>query len=108
MANLDRVDLHLADGPERMCVWETENLQIMRMRLAVGDALPHHNSNSNVLLLPLQGTIKLVTPERTEVFRTGEALSVPYDVPMDVSNGGKEPALLLVLKAPHPETIGQT
>ena len=105
MSQVERVDLQFADGPERGCVWETDDLQVMRMRLPVGGALPHHNSNANVLLVPVQGTIKLVTPEQTEVLGVGEAASVAYDTPMDVSNGGEEPALLMVLKAPHPKTF---
>ena len=103
MPELERVDLHLADAAERMCVWETEHLQIMRMRLGVGESLPPHNANSDVLLLPLEGTITFAGEGRTETFGVGEALSVPYDTPMKVSNGGGPPALLLVLKAPHPK-----
>lgn len=102
MAGVEPVDLHLSDGNDRTCIWETDHIQIMRIRLAVGEVLPHHNANSNVLLLPLMGTIKLVTPEATEVFSVGRSCSVPFDTPMDVSNGGDEPAVLLVVKTPHP------
>ncbi len=103
MPELQRVDLHLTDAAERMCAWETEHLQVMRMRLGVGDSLPPHNANSDVLLLPLAGTIAFAGEGRTETFGVGEALSVPFGTPMNVSNGGEVPALLLVLKAPHPK-----
>lgn len=105
MPDVERINLHFADEADRMCAWETDNLQIMRIRMAVGEALPHHNSNSNAVLLPVAGTVKLVTPAGPEVFGVGEAMLVPYDTPMDVSNAGDEPALLLVLKAPHPKSF---
>jgi quercetin dioxygenase-like cupin family protein len=105
MANTQHIDLHLNDGPERTCVWETDDIQIMRIRLAVGDKLPTHNSNANVLLTPLAGRIKLATEDGDQVFGVGEAMSLPYDTRMDVSNGGDEPAVLLVLKTPHPKTF---
>ena len=105
MADLQRVDLQLESGPERTSVWETDHIQIMRARLAPGGALPHHNSNSNVLLVPMQGTIELATPESTEVFGVGEALSVPYDTPMDVSNAGDGEAVFIILKTPHPKMM---
>lgn len=97
------VDFHLEDAAERMCVWETEHLQVMRMRLGVGESLPHHNANSDVLLVPVAGKITFATEGRTEAFGVGEALSVPYGTPMNVSNGGEAPARLLVFKAPHPK-----
>ncbi len=105
MPDVERINLHMTDAADRMCAWESDNLQIMRIRLAVGESLPHHNSNSNVVLLPMLGAIKLVTPAGEEILGVGEAALVPFDTPMDVSNAGDEPALLLVLKAPHPKTF---
>ena len=106
MAQVEKVDLQNQTGTDRTCVWETDHIQIMRIRLSPGEALPHHNSNSNVLLLPLAGRVHLETPGVNEVFAVGEAMSVPYDTPMDVRNGGEEPAMFLVIKTPHPKTLG--
>jgi quercetin dioxygenase-like cupin family protein len=106
MAQTKKVDLQSQTGTDRTCVWETDHIQIMRIRLASGEALPHHNSNSNVLLLPLAGRVKLEMPGVDEVFAVGEAMSVPYNTPMDVRNGGEELAMFLVIKTPHPKTFG--
>jgi quercetin dioxygenase-like cupin family protein len=105
MPNLEKLSLKLADGPDRGCVFETEDLQVMRIRLAPGEALPHHNANSNVLLVPLAGTVRFVTEGVEEDFTVGEAMSVPYDTPMDVSNPTETPAAFLVVKAPHPKSF---
>jgi quercetin dioxygenase-like cupin family protein len=105
MPGIEGIDLHLQDGNDRTCVWETDNVQIMRIRLAPGETLPRHNSNSHVVLLPLAGKLKLETPGQTEVFGTAEALSVPFDTQMDVSNAGEEPATFLVIKTPHPKKM---
>jgi quercetin dioxygenase-like cupin family protein len=101
-----RVDLHLADDADRTCVWETDHVQVMRVRMAVGEALPHHNSNSNVLLLPLSGTLQLVVPDAEETFGAGQAMSVPCDTPMDIRNAGDDAVVLLIVKTPHPEALG--
>ncbi len=105
MADLQRVDLQLASGPERTSVWETDHIQIMRARLAPGGALPPHRSNSNVLLVPMSGTLQLSLDGRTEVFGVGEALGVPYDTQMDVSNAGDDEAVFIILKTPHPKMM---
>ncbi len=105
MSDVQRVSLQLADGADRTCVWETDHIQIMRIRMAAGETLPHHNSNSHVLLVPLQGVIELTSPGSTETCSSGEALSVPFDTPMDIRNTGDEEAVLLVLKTPHPRNI---
>lgn len=105
MPGIERIDLHLQDHGDRMCVWETDEVQIMRIRLAPGEALPRHNSNSHVVLLALAGQLKFETPGQTEVFGTGEALSVPFDTQMDMSNAGEEPATFLVIKTPHPKRM---
>ena len=103
-----KVDLQFEEGSDRTSVWETDDIQIMRVRLAPGEALPTHNSNSNVLLTPVAGKVGLRTPDDDAVFGVGEAMSVPYGTRMDVSNAGEEPAVFLVLKTPHPKAFRQS
>lgn len=105
MSSIQHVDFKMTEGMARGCVHETEHLQVMRIRLAAGEALPHHRSNANVLLVPLDGVIRLETPDGGGVIGLGEALSVPYDMPMDVSNAGEDTAVFLVVKTPHPRTF---
>ncbi len=103
MSDIQKVDLMRKDGSERMPVYETGDVQIMRIRLAPGDALPHHHANSNVLLAPVCGEITFAGEDKTVHIKPGEGLSVPYDTPMLVSNTGTEPAVLMVIKTPHPQ-----
>ena len=105
MSGVQRVDFQLREGADRGCVYETDDIQIMRIRLAANEALPHHNSNANVLLVPLAGRIQLSTEDGVEAIGVGESLSLLYDTPMDVSNAGVENAVFLVLKTPHPKTF---
>jgi len=102
MSEIHLVDLQLTEGNDRTSVYETDDIQIMRVRLAPGEALPHHNSNSRVLLMPLEGAVCLESGETREAFGVGQALSVPFDTPMDVSNASDGPTTFLVLKTPHP------
>ena len=105
MSVIQRVNFQLTEGMARGSVYDTDDIQIMRIRLLANEALPHHNSNANVLLVPLMGRIRLVTTAGDETIGVGEALSVPYQTPMDVSNAGDDIAIFLVLKTPHPKTF---
>ncbi len=105
MTGIKNVNFHLNDDVERGCFYETDDIQIMRIRLSANEALPHHKSNANVLLTPLTGTIRLVTADGNETAGVGEALSVPYNTPMDVTNAGDDVAVFLVIKTPHPKTF---
>jgi len=105
MPPLEKIRLKFGEGPDRGCVFETENLQVMRIRLAPAEALPAHNANSHVLLVPMVGTVRFATDGVQEDFTVGEAMSVPYGTPMDVSNPADSPSIFLVIKAPHPKSL---
>jgi quercetin dioxygenase-like cupin family protein len=102
---LQLVDLHLEDEADRTCVYETDDIQIMRIRLKEGQSLPTHNANSNVLLVPLHGVVTVTTDGEEVAAETGEAVSVSYGTPMDVSNQSSAALAFLVLKTPHPKTF---
>lgn len=104
MPEISLVDLHLTDAGDRIPVYDTDDVQIMRVRLAAGEALPHHNSNSNVLLTPLSGSVNLSTGGESWTAEAGTAISVPFDTPMDVS-AGDGPVTFLVIKTPHPRNM---
>ncbi|MBU0607290.1 MAG: hypothetical protein KKI08_05355 [Armatimonadetes bacterium] len=99
------VNLHLDDENDRQSVYETDDIQIMRVRLSSGDALPTHNANANVLLVPLQGAVTVAADGAAVIAEPGGAVSVPYQTRMDVSNQGAAPLTFLVLKTPHPKTF---
>jgi len=102
-----KVNLHLDSGPERRAVYNTEPIQIMRIRLEPGAALPFHKANSNVLLVPLTGTLKFDEKAgATHLVEHGEALQVAFETPMLVSNAGDDLLTFLVLKTPHPKVMG--
>lgn len=107
MGTPTKVDLQLDSGADRGPVYDTEPIQIMRIRLEPGDALPFHKANSNVLLVPLTGTLKFEEESGEEhLVEYGEALQVEFMTPMLVSNAGEDLLTFLVLKTPHPKVMG--
>lgn len=102
---VEHIDLALATANDRLSVWATDDVQIMRVRLAPGEALPHHEANSNVVLLPLHGKLRVDVPHQSEGAGAGKALSVPFGTPMDVMNDGEDVLTFLVLKTPHPRQM---
>ena len=105
MPTLQLIDLHLGDEADRQSVYETDDIQIMRIRLHGGQALPTHNANSNALLVPLHGVVTVQTGEEEITAQAGEAIKVPYDTKMDVSNRSLAACVFLVLKTPHPKSF---
>jgi len=81
-------------------VWQGEGVQIMRVRLAPGEALPPHNANANVVLLPLAGRLRFSNDEAQYEWGVGEGLAVAYDTPMNVLNIADEETVFLVIKTP--------
>lgn len=105
--SLQLVDLHLGDESNRQAVYETDDIQIMRIRLRGGEALPTHDANSNVVIVPLHGVVTVETAEGEVTAKAGEAISVAYGTTMDVSNRSMAASAILVLKTPHPKTFPQ-
>lgn len=105
--SIEEIDLQLSAGPDRLGAWEADEIQIMRVRLKPDEALPHHKSNSEVVLLPLEGQVRVETPDADETVQVGHALSVPYETPMDVSNAGEDVVKFLVIKTPHPRVMAR-
>lgn len=100
MRSVQVVDLQCQTGDSRTCVWQGEGVQIMRVRLAPGEALPPHNANANVVLLPLAGRLRFSNDEAQYEWGVGEGLAVAYDTPMNVLNIADEETVFLVIKTP--------
>jgi quercetin dioxygenase-like cupin family protein len=101
MSSVQRIDLQCKVGDSRTCVWQGEGLQVMRVRLTPGEALPPHNANANVVLIPLQGELRFSNGKGEQhEWGVGEALAVAYDTPMDVLNTSDADAVFLIVKTP--------
>ena len=83
----------LADVPEA---------QINLVCLGAHQALPAHNTNSNVRLLVLQGKLSLTVSEETESLVLHEMVAIPFDTPMQIRNDSDSNAAFLVIKTPNP------
>ncbi|MGI5819789.1 MAG: hypothetical protein ACOX9R_17025 [Armatimonadota bacterium] len=108
MAAPKKIDLQLDSGPERGPVYDTDAIQIMRIRLQPGEALPFHRANSNVLLVPLTGALQFEEETgETHTVAHGEALEIAFQTPMLVSNADEDLLTFLVLKTPHPKFMAE-
>ena len=87
----------IADVPET---------QINLVTLPPGQALPAHNANSNVRLLPLKGEIAVTIHGAKNKLGVHEMASVTVGTPMQISNESASHAAFLVIKTPNPSEIG--
>lgn len=76
---------------------------INHMILNTGDELPQHDSNSNVYLIIVRGTlsIRLANKEEKEYINRS-IINIPGNITMNISNHGKEQVEFFVIKAPSP------
>jgi len=85
---------------------DDDQAMINHIILPRGEAVPEHDSNSNIYLVVVRGqiTLRLGTQE-SEVYPQGRIIGVPYQTHMRISNGNDETLEFFVVKAPNPRVI---
>lgn len=76
---------------------------INHMILNKGEALPQHDSNSNVYMIIVRGTLTIQLADNPSMaYEKGHILNIPGKVKMNISNEELEQAEFFVVKAPSP------
>lgn len=76
---------------------------INHMILNQKDALPEHDSNSNVYLVVVRGAINAQLGDNPpKRFEKGNIINIPGKIRMNISNVDSEQAEFFVVKAPSP------
>ncbi len=76
---------------------------INHMILNQEDALPEHDSNSNVYLVVVRGAIEMQIAENpSKRYEKGSIINIPGKIKMNISNVDSEQAEFFVVKAPSP------
>ena len=99
-------DIPYADGDmvKRQLVDE-KHLLVMQVALKPGQQVPHHNANSNVHLLIVEGQIIITLDGKDTVATKGDLVPVTFKTPMSVRNASKENASFLIIKSPNPSEM---
>ena len=81
-----------------------DKAMINHMILNQGDAMPKHNSNANVYIIIIKGTLTLKLEEQqAELYNHGSIINIPFGIKMDISNTQKDQLEFFVIKAPSPK-----
>lgn len=81
---------------------DDENINLNHMVLPKGNALPIHDSNSNVYFIIVRGTMTLTLDEQ-ETQKYGKCfVNIPYGIRMNVENKDNEILEFFVVKSPNP------
>ena len=76
---------------------------INHMILNQGEALPLHDSNSNVYMIIVRGAVTAQLGENpAKRYEHGNILNIPGKIKMNISNADAEQAEFFVIKAPSP------
>jgi quercetin dioxygenase-like cupin family protein len=80
-----------------------ENLNYIHAVFNMGEGLPEHDSNSNVYMTVLRGSLSILLGEQeTHDYGPGTLLKIPVGTKMNVKNLHQEPLELIIVKAPAP------
>lgn len=84
-------------------ILDDDVVMINHMILNQGDALPQHDSNSNVYMIVVRGSVTLQLGENSAVrYQHGSIINIPGKVKMNVSNTDLSQTEFFVVKAPSP------
>lgn len=76
---------------------------INHMILNTGESMPQHDSNSNVYMIVVRGTVTLKLAENpAKQYAHGSIINIPGNVGMNISNAEAEQLEFFVVKAPSP------
>lgn len=96
-------DFHQSDNKLIEKILDDDAVMINHMILNDGDAIPQHDSNSNVYLLIVRGTLSVRLAENEErLYGHGNIVNIPGGVTMNISNAITEQTEFFVIKAPSP------
>ncbi|NMA36806.1 MAG: hypothetical protein GX942_00715 [Papillibacter sp.] len=80
-----------------------ENLNYLHMVFNKDEGLPEHNSNSNVYMTVIRGTLSIALGDQNiHRYEAGTLLKIPFDTKMNVKNLDSQKLELIVVKAPAP------
>lgn len=105
MAHTTVFATRIPEGERRVQAFEDDAFQVLHAQLAGGEELPRHTTNSNVLLVLLEGAIELEAEGHRERAGVGQVCFVPVGTEMHVANHGTDQARFLIVKAPHPRCL---
>ena len=85
---------------------DDDQAMITHIFLPHEEAVPEHDSNSNVYLVIVRGQMTLrLGAQETEIYPSGRIIAVPYQTRMRISNGNEETLEFFVVKAPNPRVM---
>ena len=84
---------------------DEKHLLVMQIALEAGQRVPQHNANSNVHILVLKGSIKIVLDGTGTDALEGDLIRVQFKTEMHIDNPSKDRATFLVIKTPNPSEM---
>lgn len=83
-----------------------ENIQYIHVVFEPGDGFPLHDSNSNVYMTVVRGTLYIgLGSQEIHTYEAGSVLAIPYKTKMNVRNEGNTVLELIIVKAPSPSKM---
>ena len=84
-------------------VFVNEHLQYTHAVFPQNDGLPLHQSNANVCMTVLKGTLSIgLNDEEVKTYLPMHVLWIPFNTKMNVRNEHQETLEILIIKAPAP------
>ena len=83
----------------------SDRLLIAHGVLPPGRATPRHQTNADVHLIVVRGTLALQLEDQDiHTYEAGAIVAVPFGTTMEAHSSGTDPLEFFAIKAPHPDT----
>lgn len=96
---------HFNQSDEKLIekILDDDVVMINHIILNQGEALPQHDSNSNVYLIVVRGTLtSQLGDDLSKCYTQGSIINVPGKIKMNISNAEPDQLEFFVVKAPSP------
>ena len=80
-------------------------LFMMQAALKPGQMVPHHNANSNVHIIVLEGVVVINLAGKDIPAKKGDLVPVAFKTPMNIKNKSREKATFIIIKTPNPSQM---
>ena len=85
-------------------ILDDDVVMINHIILNTGEAMPQHDSNSNVYMTVIRGRLSIgLDDQEIHEYEAGTLLKIPFQTKMNVKNLHSETLELIVVKAPAPK-----
>ncbi len=86
---------------------DEDHLWMMQAALKPGQAVPQHNTNSNVHIIILDGEVVINLSGKDIIVKKGDLVPIAFKTAMNIKNKSDANATFVIIKTPNPSQMAK-